>query len=154
MSILYGRLSSGQIKPKAVLERLWLGSTGDSDEECWEFHGKCTGSGGHKRIRLNSKDRIFVHRLAWEAYHAEPVPEGLLVLHHCDNAKCFNPHHLYVGTHQNNVDDKFARSRANPPRKVSEKDTALIRVSTASTRELSEMYGVTPRRIRQIRRGE
>jgi hypothetical protein len=77
MSIHYGRLSNGRIKPKNVLERLILNSNGTSDDECWEYLGKDKGAGGHKRIRLDDKTRMQVHRLAWEAFHAEPIQQEL-----------------------------------------------------------------------------
>jgi hypothetical protein len=151
MSILYGQLENGQIKSKNVLERLLMNSTGDSDDECWEFLGKDVNRGGHKRIRLDDKKRIFVHRLAWEAYNAEPVPEGLLVLHHCDNPCCFNPHHLYAGTAKDNVADMFRRNRANVSSKIPLEEKALIEQSTEPSPVLAKKYGVTSRRIRQIR---
>jgi len=56
------------------------------------------------------------HRRAWEQVHG-PVPDGLYVCHKCDNPRCINVEHLFLGTPQANVDDMVAkgRRRAAPP---------------------------------------
>ena len=99
-----------------VIERLWQRSHGDSDDECWEAEFKPNNHGGHCQIRLDDTTKIYIHKLAWEAHHAEPVPDGMCVLHHCDNPICFNPAHLYVGTPQDNSDDRVKRKRQNATR--------------------------------------
>lgn len=95
-----------------VLERIWTKATGDTDEECWNYHGSAD-TGGYRRIRLDDKSRMKVHRLAWEAFHAEPIPEGMVVMHKCDNPQCFNPHHLTVGTQMDNMLDMRSKGRHN-----------------------------------------
>ena len=150
--IHYGRGAQGRIAPKNVLERLWIHSTGTSDDECWEMHGKDVSRGGHKRIRLDDKSRMHVHRLAWEAYHAEPIPDGLLVCHHCAKPSCFNPHHLFLGTSQDNMDDRIAKGRGPYVRKLTFEQRELIAASKESSAVLAARYGVTTTRIRQLRR--
>jgi hypothetical protein len=154
MSIHYGRLKNGRISPKNVLERLLINSTGDLDEECWEYLGRDTGPGGHKRIRKDDKTRMMVHRLAWEAFNAEPIPDGLLVLHKCDNPKCFNPHHLFLGTQRDNMWDCINKDRKNYYRKIKIEDLENIKISNLTPKELSLKYGVSPTRIRQIKGGK
>jgi hypothetical protein len=48
--------------------------------------------------------------LSW-TIHKGQIPPGLHVLHHCDNPPCWNPEHLFVGTNQDNTDDKIAKGR-------------------------------------------
>lgn len=48
------------------------------------------------------------HRVAWQLFVGE-IPAGMHVLHKCDNRKCVNPEHLYVGTAKDNVRDKIER---------------------------------------------
>jgi hypothetical protein len=50
------------------------------------------------------------HRVAWELAFG-PIPEGLWVLHHCDNPPCVRPDHLFLGTNLDNVQDKCRKGR-------------------------------------------
>lgn len=72
----------------------------------WESAGDANGYG---RFRVGRRVRL-AHRVAWELTFG-PVPEGGLVLHHCDNPPCVRPDHLYVGTYRDNAQDMLARNR-------------------------------------------
>ena len=89
-----------------------------SDDNCWETDFKCTNRSGHPKISLpgtrgNQPMPVQVHVIAWEAHYAEPVPEGLIVRHTCDNPRCCNPHHLILGTRKDNTADMISRGRAH-----------------------------------------
>lgn len=92
-----------------VAERLGLlvDSSGGPDA-CWPFTG-ATGRSGYGRVRVHGVSRS-AHVWAYEEAFG-PVPDGLLVRHHCDNRLCCNPSHLATGTHQDNMNDKVARGR-------------------------------------------
>jgi len=64
---------------------------------------------GYGRFGVGAK-MIRSHRVSYEI-HRGPIPDGLCVLHECDNPTCVNPQHLFVGTHQDNADDKMAKGR-------------------------------------------
>lgn len=87
--------------------------------DCWEWQGKITKC-GYGEITINQKYRL-VHRLSYEVFRGK-IPEGLLVCHSCDNKKCINPDHLWVGTCKENIQD--AKNKGLLPnlkgRKVSE----------------------------------
>jgi hypothetical protein len=71
---------------------------------CWEWLGSTSGSTmryGSMRVGMKSK---LVHRVSWEQFIG-PIPDGLRVCHSCDNSLCANPHHLWLGTDQDNVRD-------------------------------------------------
>jgi hypothetical protein len=149
--LYYGRNKDGRIRSVNVLERLCTLSTEWDEADCWEYLGKDAGRGGHKRIRLDDKKRIQVHRLAWEAYNAEPIPPNMFVLHKCDNPTCFNPNHLYLGSLKQNSADT---SQRHPGWGLVSDPVVLadIASSSLSSSELGLKYGVTSARIRQIKK--
>ena len=75
---------------------------------CWLWEGYCNKQ-GYGRISINSR-LVSAHRLSWEL-HRGPIPNGLLVLHHCDVPACVNPDHLFLGTYQDNHDDSKKKGR-------------------------------------------
>jgi hypothetical protein len=98
--------------PVPLIERIWANSSGSTDEECWLCHYAPASIEGYRRIRLPDQRRMLMHRVAWEMFNAEPIPEGMHVLHRCDNPPCFNPHHLFLGTDLDNFQDRLKKGRA------------------------------------------
>jgi hypothetical protein len=58
---------------------------------------------------------VRAHRTAYEAFYG-PIPEGINVLHSCDNPACINPLHLRVGTQAQNMTDMYERGRGGRKR--------------------------------------
>jgi len=81
---------------------------GPLETKCWMFIGNWWS--GYGRFHYNGKDHK-AHRVAFELW-AEPIPEGMDVLHHCDATWCCNPEHLFLGNDQDNSDDKYTKGRA------------------------------------------
>lgn len=90
-----------------VEQRFWKYVDKKSNNECWNWIGACCR--GYGLIRINRKN-ILSHRFSW-GIHFGRIPEGLCVLHECDNRRCVNPNHLFLGTNQDNVDDKVNKNR-------------------------------------------
>src|SRR5574343_1097240 len=87
----------------------------DPDTDCWNWTASrhrdgygWFGPGGRGRL-------ILAHRWSYERF-VGPVPQGLYVLHRCDNPGCVNPDHLFVGTQQDNVDDCIRKGRRSHQR--------------------------------------
>ena len=82
-------------------------------EACWPYQGGHSQRSGHKQIWCEGGMR-HVHRVAWEMAHG-PIPEGLCVLHRCDNPPCCNPAHLWLGTIADNNADRDRKGRGVMP---------------------------------------
>jgi hypothetical protein len=96
----------------------WIRVFGRCDEKengCWEYakHRKPPKSYGF--LVVNGRD-VGAHRIAWEHANGRRVPDGLHVLHKCDNPPCCNPAHLFIGTIADNNRDRHAKGRTVVPR--------------------------------------
>ena len=65
------------------------------------------------------------HRAAWMITHGE-IPEGLLVLHKCDNPPCVKPEHLFLGTQQDNIKDMYAKDRGVVHKRQRDKEGKFV----------------------------
>lgn len=79
---------------------------------CWEWIGSCSHNGYGRMYLPETKKVEQAHRVSWKIFKGA-IPNGLLVLHKCDNPPCINPEHLFLGTYKDNSDDKIKKGRAN-----------------------------------------
>jgi len=98
--------------------------------------------------------------------HNGEIGAGLFVCHKCDTPLCVNPDHLFLGTHQENMNDCVAKGRTNggtktPLRgsknaksKLSESQVALIRSLNWPQRKIASHFGVSQALISKIKRNE
>src|ERR1043165_7742132 len=83
---------------------------------CWVWNGararRLSGTLTYGVIRHADHARrgVYAHRASYELAFG-PIPEGLDVLHRCDNPPCVNPSHLFLGTQRNNIDDMVEKGR-------------------------------------------
>ena len=76
--------------------------------DCWEWTGS-NNAKGYGQLRINWKLR-YAHRVSYELYRGK-IPEGMYVCHRCDNRKCVNPDHLWLGTQKDNLQDMMLKGR-------------------------------------------
>jgi hypothetical protein len=89
--------------------RLWAKVAQDTGPrgECWSFTGAWRSRFGYGRIRDEDGACVQAHKAMYELYVGE-VPEGMFLLHDCDNPLCCNPAHLHPGTAHENRFDQFS----------------------------------------------
>ncbi len=121
-------------------------------DACWPWTGT-VDTAGYGVIGDHAQRQLRAHRIAYERANG-PIPEGLRVLHRCDNPPCCNPNHLFVGTDADNMADKIAKGRQSST--LTAKDVVAIkkrlRAGEMPTR-IARKYGVSPRSIYTIRDG-
>lgn len=80
-----------------------------ADSGCWEWSGAIRNPGGYAWINFRGK-QVPAHRLM-HLLTKGPVPEGKDCCHTCDNRKCCNPDHLWIGSRQENLMDASRKGR-------------------------------------------
>lgn len=89
-------------------ERFWSRIIKGGTDDCWNWTASCN-SEGYGNMWIDGKN-VGMHRYSYKLANG-PIPDGLWVLHRCDNRLCCNPAHLFLGTSQDNVDDMCAKGR-------------------------------------------
>ena len=131
-------------------------STPVPESGCWLWD-KCVDNKGYGLFHFGGRTRR-AHRVSYELYK-EDIPKGKHVLHKCDTPSCVNPDHLYIGTNDDNVQDKVRKGRSligikNPSAKLTEDDVRAIRKDHRPQRELAKIYSVDQALIQRIRAGK
>jgi len=100
---------------------------------------------------------IRAHRLIYEMY-VGAIPQGMHILHRCDNRACVNPYHLWAGTHAENMADAAAKGRMAMTDKSQAKlgwdAVCEIRSSKEPLRALAKKFGVGKSTIHSARQGK
>ena len=108
------------------------------------------------------RDGELMHRWVWRTANG-PIPEGMKILHHCDNPPCYRLDHLFIGTQADNMRDMAHKGRVRngdprgerrPRAILTEADVRAIRASSESSTVLGARYGVKPGTIRKARTGK
>lgn len=130
-------------------------------DECWPWMAH-TDKDGYGTLEVgNASQRA--HRVAYELLCGQ-VPPGIWVLHHCDNPPCCNPKHLFLGTNQDNVDDKLAKGRGpdfrgekHPSARLSVADIHAIREQRRNgitQREVARRWKISQGHVSEITTGK
>ena len=135
-----------------------------SPDGCWLWMGgkdkpwndKMTS--GYGRFSAHLK-QVGAHRVSWELTNG-PIPEGLEVLHHCDNPPCVRPAHLFLGTQSDNLFDAVKKGRAcqavgeERPHKLTLIQVREILSSSLIQQDIANKFGVARQTISDIRLGK
>lgn len=139
---------------KSFRDRFWSLVDKKNTLLCWNWRGyhRRTGS-----ITLGRK-KILSNRATWLITYGR-IPKGLLVLHKCDNPICCNPHHLFLGTQKDNIQDAVKKGRwlsfrgsKNPFAKIDESKAVFIKNAHKkySVKEISEFTKISQQIIYRV----
>jgi len=128
--------------------------------KCWTWIGTIRNKNGYGTFKLNRKN-YGAHRLSWELFNKSKIPKNLCVCHSCDNRRCVNPKHLFIGTYMDNYQDAVKKGRIilpigilNKSAKLTEKEVKNIRkeyiYNVFGYRKLAKKYGVERTSIQNI----
>jgi hypothetical protein len=125
------------------------------NNECWECISHNVNSSGY-----SVKHSGLIHREVYVVCNGE-IPENMQVCHTCDNRRCINPKHLWIGTLADNQNDKIKKNRQsrlcgemNGRAKLSKNQVYSIRNDNRLLREISVDYKISNTLVSKIKRNE
>ncbi len=128
-------------------ERFWKFVNKKNTDQCWNWLGSLNYN-GYGKFTVNKKD-VRSHRFSWVLHNAE-IPYGMWVCHKCDNPRCVNPEHLFLGTPQDDANDRKRKNRQAKGEKNGRAKLKLFQVrlirklkGKSSLREIADRFGVT-----------
>lgn len=158
-----GLLPIGTRAPASLEERFWRHVR--KTDSCWLWVGSSKDGRGYGQIGSGGRGGklILVHRLSYIMHKGE-IPDGMFVMHACDNPRCVNPEHLSVGTNSDNINDAIAKGRMHPvpppiqrgsdqhTSKLKESDVRFIRDNPdILAHDLAKKYGTNATSIYKVR---
>jgi hypothetical protein len=139
--------------PKKPIEERFFQKVRKMPSGCHEWTGSLLKGGGYGQFHLDGKT-AYAHIVA---YTLDKGPtNGNYVLHSCDNRKCVNPDHLFLGTFDDNMADMVNKGRQahgvkNPHAKLRVEQVLKIRASIGTHRAIADHFGVSQALVTMIR---
>ena len=149
---LNGHSRKGKIEPFS--DRFWKKVDKTNPNGCWEWMAY-KDEKGYGHIKMPGRNGLlkYAHRVSWILTHGD-IPEGMEVCHKCDNPRCVNPSHLFLGSHTDNMRDALSKNRFSGT--LSQENVIEIRQEFQNGKkqqELAEEYDVSQGQISRIING-
>ncbi len=141
-------------RPRSDVKQRFLEKVKQMESGCHEWQAG-QARGGYGKFQLVEKT-VTAHRMAYELFVA-PIPDGLCVLHRCDNRLCVNPEHLFLGDLDANVKDMDQKQRRGTKSRLTYADVKQIKQMLAdrySQETIAEKFNVHQGTISRIKLGK
>ena len=141
-------------RPKSDTKQRFLAKVQKVESGCHEWQAGLHRDGYGKFVEAGKT--IQAHRVAYSLFIG-PIPTGAWVLHTCDNRKCVNPHHLFIGDRIANIEDMDRKQRRGTKSKLTYADVEKIKNllnERYSQAHIAEEFGVDQTTISRIKLGK
>lgn len=146
--------SPADLASSRLRSRLASKSRLDTHTGCLEWTGTCSTNTGYGRTSYRGKP-AYVHRCAAILYLSFVPNPGMFVLHSCDNPRCFNPDHLFIGTQADNMRDATLKGRMSKKLRVDQVvEIKQLLGQNVTHKAIAERFGVSRVTITQIANGQ
>lgn len=140
---------------KAVRDRFMSKVVVDAAAKCWTWTGSCTQAGYGRFGWSHPRLTILAHRASLLIFRGLNAGQSL-VCHRCNNPRCVNPDHLFVGTNAESMDNarrkgRTLQGRRNPLAKLTDGVIHAIRNDPRPQRSIAADYGVSQDTIHNVK---
>lgn len=149
-------------KFSSLISRYWAKVDVAGEDECWIWNSKSKHPFGYGRMTAGRGVNLKAHQIGW-ALENGPIPDGMNILHGCDNPSCSNPKHLFIGTQMLNMHDKIAKGRSGSQKwnsgeshqsaKFSDVQMWMIGHDTRAAKSVADEWGTSDKTVYLYRKG-
>lgn len=118
-------------------DRFWSKVNKQEEDSCWEWTAALNN--GYGWFFVNGKARNAHRVAAFLSDMIDDIDGGMHVLHKCDNTKCCNPKHLFLGTNADNVADRVKKNRSGHKKMIGQ-ENGMSKLSDVEVRTIRGLY--------------